>query len=188
MTDEFVVVIDQRDCSLGAMEKMEADSRGALHRTVSVILHNGSGDLLMQKRARGKCRSPELWSNMSCWDPRPGESVLEAATRRLPEEMGLVCALSPLLVLRYQADVPPRLIDNELVHLFIRPCEAHACAQSARGGRLALHAPRRATPGHCRRRRRLYRVVQDLLGKSTPALAAACHGGGFRSQYPKWRA
>ncbi len=59
-----------------------------------------------------------MWTNACCGHPRPGEDIGEAATRRLNEEMGFTCALTPLGTLIYRAEVGGNLIEHELVHIF----------------------------------------------------------------------
>ena len=45
--------------------------------------------LLMQKRSKLKYHSPGLWTNTCCSHQRDGERTIDAANRRLNEEMGL---------------------------------------------------------------------------------------------------
>lgn len=115
---EMVVLVDASDRAVGTAAKLEAHRRGDLHRAFSVLVHDGAGNLLLQKRAAGKYHSGGLWTNACCGHPRPGEGVADAAHRRLEEEMGIRCALSPLGTLIYRADVGGGLVEHELVHLF----------------------------------------------------------------------
>jgi isopentenyl-diphosphate delta-isomerase len=87
-----------------------------------VVITDGAGRLLVQRRADGKYHSPHLWSNTACGHPRPGEAAAAAAARRLREEMGVVCPLEPLTVFRYRADVGGGLVEHEIDHLFIGQC------------------------------------------------------------------
>lgn len=116
--DEDVVLVGADDVPLGTMPKLEAHRRGMRHRAISVIVRDGQGRLLMQQRAAGKYHSAGLWTNTCCSHPRPGEDVHEAAARRLAEEMGIDCALSPLFVTQYRAEVSNGMIENEIVHVF----------------------------------------------------------------------
>jgi isopentenyl-diphosphate delta-isomerase len=118
ISEERVVLVDERDRRTDTMDKTLAHHRGVLHRAISVIVYNGNGELLLQRRAHGKYHSPSLWSNTCCGHPRPGERVRFAAERRLQEEIGMVCMLEKRCTLRYRAEVPPNLIENELVHIF----------------------------------------------------------------------
>lgn len=61
---------------------------GQLHRAFSVMLIDPDGQVLLQRRAAVKTRFPLRWANSCCGHPRPGESLAEAANRRLSEELG----------------------------------------------------------------------------------------------------
>jgi isopentenyl-diphosphate delta-isomerase len=115
---ESVILVDSDDRPLGTAPKLEAHRRGELHRAFSVLIHDGAGRLLLQKRHRGKYHSGGLWTNACCGHPRPGEETASAASRRLKEEMGITCMLTPLRSLVYRAVVGDGLIEHEYVHLF----------------------------------------------------------------------
>ncbi|MGN9763861.1 isopentenyl-diphosphate Delta-isomerase [Micromonospora sp. SD12] len=61
---------------------------GQLHRAFSVLLVDPGGRVLLQRRAAVKTRFPLRWANACCGHPTPGESLVEAANRRLREELG----------------------------------------------------------------------------------------------------
>jgi isopentenyl-diphosphate delta-isomerase len=130
---ELVELVDHEDRPVGTAEKLEAHRRGLRHRAISVIVWNGRGELLLQRRAATKYHSAGLWTNTCCGHPRPGEDVALAAGRRLAEEMGCTCALTPLFRTHYRADVGGGLIEHESVHVFggrydgpIRPAASEA--------------------------------------------------------------
>ncbi len=115
---EHVILVDIDDRPLGTERKIEAHVRGKLHRAFSVLIHDGEGNMLLQQRARGKYHSGGLWTNACCGHPRPGEETVDAARRRLREEMGIDCPLVPLETVTYRADVGNGLTEHEVVHLF----------------------------------------------------------------------
>jgi isopentenyl-diphosphate delta-isomerase len=84
-----VILVNQDDQVVGEMEKMEAHVKGVLHRAFSVFLINDAGELLLQQRAFSKYHSGGLWTNTCCSHPAPGEEVVEAALRRLNQELGI---------------------------------------------------------------------------------------------------
>ena len=86
--DLTVVLIDEADATLGEGEKLDVHRAGTLHRAFSVFAFNAAGELLLQRRALGKYHSGGLWTNSCCGHPRPGEATIDAARRRLGEEMG----------------------------------------------------------------------------------------------------
>lgn len=115
---EHVILIDAADHEIGTAPKLDAHRRGQLHRALSVILRDAHGRVLLQRRHVGKYHSGGLWTNTCCSHPRPGEPVEAAARRRLAEEMGIGCALTPLMTVAYRAEVGNGLVENELVHVF----------------------------------------------------------------------
>lgn len=88
-----VILVDVNDRQDGVMEKMEAHEKGLLHRAFSVFIFNAKGEMLLQQRALSKYHSGGLWTNACCSHPRPGEKLLQAAKRRLSEELGIVTKL-----------------------------------------------------------------------------------------------
>jgi isopentenyl-diphosphate delta-isomerase len=130
---EEVILVDENDRELGRAPKLAAHRSGALHRALSVQLQGRDGRLLLQKRHVGKYHSGGLWTNTCCSHPRPGEPAIDAARRRLLEEMGIACPLSPLFSTRYRAELDHGMIEHELVHVFggkydgaVRPDPAEA--------------------------------------------------------------
>jgi isopentenyl-diphosphate delta-isomerase len=117
--EERVVLVDPRGAEIGTAEKLDAHRWARLHRAVSVFVFNGMGEVLLQRRSSGKYHSPGRWSNACCGHPRPGESPLGAARRRLVEEMGLECELTEVLRFTYRADVGGGLVEHEYDHVFL---------------------------------------------------------------------
>lgn len=115
---EQVILVDEHDCEIGVMEKMEAHRKGVLHRAFSVLIFNSSGEMLIQQRSSSKYHSPNLWTNTCCSHPRPGESILEAARRRLSEEMGIKTMLHLEHKFLYRVKLENGLIENELDYVF----------------------------------------------------------------------
>ncbi len=118
-TVEQVVLVDELNNELGFMEKMKAHQLGVLHRAFSVFLFDENGNMLLQKRALEKYHSPGLWTNTCCSHPRPGEQTIDAAKRRLIEEMGIVANMSLAFDFIYKADLDQDLTEHELDFVFI---------------------------------------------------------------------
>lgn len=116
---EFVVLVDVEDNVLGTMEKMEAHEKALLHRAFSVFLFNKKGEMLLQQRAFSKYHSGGLWTNACCSHPREGESYIDAAHRRLMEEMGFDCAIEKAFHFVYKKELDKGLTEHELDHVFI---------------------------------------------------------------------
>jgi len=119
MIQEQVILVDENDRETGVMEKMDAHRKAILHRAVSVFIVNSKGEWLLQQRALGKYHSNGLWTNTCCSHPRPGESSLETAKRRLGEEMGMRAELSKIFHFIYKEPLDDELTEYELDHVFI---------------------------------------------------------------------
>jgi isopentenyl-diphosphate delta-isomerase len=112
-------LVDENDVETGLMGKTEAHEKGLLHRAVSVCIVNSEGEWLLQRRALNKYHSAGLWTNTCCSHPLPGESSVDAAKRRLFEEMGLTCDLVPLFNFTYREILENGLIEHELDYVFL---------------------------------------------------------------------
>lgn len=115
---EYVVLVDENDKETGLMEKMEAHREGFLHRAFSVFIFNDKGEMLIHQRALSKYHSPGLWTNACCSHPRHGEKPADAAHRRLMEEMGFDCDITPAFTFTYKAPVGQGLTEHEFDHVF----------------------------------------------------------------------
>lgn len=113
-----VILVNENDEAIGTMEKMEAHRQGLLHRAFSVFIFNKKGEMLLQQRASSKYHSPDLWTNACCSHPMPGEPVLEAAHRRLQEEMGFDTELTPAFTFTYKTPFENGLTEHEVDHVF----------------------------------------------------------------------
>jgi isopentenyl-diphosphate delta-isomerase len=119
MYKPFVILVDNNDNAVGTMEKIEAHRLGMLHRAVSVFIIDQKQKWILQKRAYDKYHSMGLWTNTCCTHPFPGESNLDAARRRLKEEMGISCNLEELFTFAYKEKLDNELIENEFDHVFV---------------------------------------------------------------------
>ncbi len=117
--EEWVVLVDKADQEIGLKEKLAAHRDGDLHRAVSVFLFNTKGEMMLQQRALSKYHSGGLWTNACCSHPRQGESPMQAAGRRLVEEMGIRCPLKKKLDFVYQVSLDNNLSEHEFDHVFV---------------------------------------------------------------------
>ncbi len=110
--------MNEKDMEMGTMEKMEAHVKGLLHRAFSIFIFNTKGEFLLQQRALGKYHNGGIWSNTCCSHPLPGEDILNAANRRLFEEMGFSTALLPAFNFIYNTNFSNGLTEHEFDHVF----------------------------------------------------------------------
>jgi len=119
MKEEEVILVDHQDQVLGTMPKIEAHEKGLLHRAFSVFILNSENKVLLQKRAKNKYHSPDLWTNTCCSHQRMNETSLSAGNRRLIEEMGIDIELEEIFTFKYKAPFTNGLIEHELDHVLI---------------------------------------------------------------------
>ena len=115
---EKVILVDKQDNEIGSMEKQEAHVKGLLHRAFSVFVFNNKNDLLLQRRAISKYHSGGLWTNTCCSHPRENEKTIDAAKRRLEEEMGMSCELKKQFDFIYKVKLDNNLYEHEYDHVF----------------------------------------------------------------------
>jgi isopentenyl-diphosphate Delta-isomerase len=118
---EQVILVDESDTPIGECEKLAAHLHGGqLHRAFSVFIFDTEGRLLLQRRALAKYHFGGLWTNTCCSHPRPGETTLAAAQRRLTEELGFTTELTERGSFLYRAeDSASGLTEHELDHVFV---------------------------------------------------------------------
>jgi isopentenyl-diphosphate delta-isomerase len=115
---EEVILVNDQDEQVGVMEKMEAHKHPVLHRAFSVFIFDDKGCMLLQQRALSKYHSGGLWTNACCSHPRPGEQTINAAKRRLMEELGFDTALNKIFDFTYKAGFSNGLTEYEFDHVF----------------------------------------------------------------------
>ena len=87
-----VIVLDTAAGIVGEMDKLAAHGRPPTpHLAYSVVLLDGAGATLLQRRANAKYHFAGRWSTTCCSHPRPGEPVRDAARRRVAEELHVEC-------------------------------------------------------------------------------------------------
>lgn len=114
-----VILVDEHDIEIGYMEKMEAHIEGKLHRAFSVFIFNQKGEMLLQQRALKKYHSGGLWTNACCSHPKPNEATIDAAHRRLKEEMGFDTPLIKAFDFKYKANFSNGLTEYEFDHVYV---------------------------------------------------------------------
>lgn len=127
--NEEVILVNEQDQVMGIAEKLAAHQAGQLHRAFSVFLYRHVGpradtvEWLLQQRSADKYHCGGLWTNSCCSHPRPNESVLDAAQRRLWEELRLSATLQPVGHFVYRATFDNGLTEHEFDHVLIGECD-----------------------------------------------------------------
>ena len=121
-----VILVNRYDEVVGQCEKLKAHIDGLRHRAFSIVLLRKVGNeiqTLIQKRHPDKYHTGSLWSNSCCSHPIPGESSLQAANRRLKEELGLDLPLQYIDCIDYKVATDDKGYENEIDHLFVGFCD-----------------------------------------------------------------
>jgi 16S rRNA (adenine1518-N6/adenine1519-N6)-dimethyltransferase len=94
--DELLAVVDENDQPVRAMDRATIHRENLLHRAVHILLVNGRGELLLQKRSHRKDRFPLRWDSSAAGHVDAGESYQECAMRELQEEIGVTATLAEI--------------------------------------------------------------------------------------------
>ncbi|MDD5026765.1 MAG: isopentenyl-diphosphate Delta-isomerase [Candidatus Peribacteraceae bacterium] len=103
-----VVLCDAKGQPLRSASIEEAHrGNGKLHLAFSIfVFSEDRTKVLLQKRSSEKLLFDGLWGNTCCSHPQKGESIEDAARKRLKEECGFTCDLTPVGSFTYQANDP----------------------------------------------------------------------------------
>ncbi len=90
-----------------------------LHRAFSVFIFNADKKLLLQQRSHVKKTWPLAWSNSCCGHPGLDESNVDAAKRRIKDELGMtVVWIEEAAPYRYQFS-KDGVMENEICPIHI---------------------------------------------------------------------
>ena len=120
--EALVELVDVGGSAIGSATVADAHAApGTLHRAFSILLVDNAGRLLLQQRAATKTRFPLRWANACCGHPGPGADLVEAASARLHEELGVrPVELRPIGVYVYRAlDTVTERVEHEYDHVLI---------------------------------------------------------------------
>lgn len=118
---EFVVLVDEQNNPVGKAPKETVHTKNTpLHRAFSLFVFNSSRGLLLTKRAGTKKTFPGVWTNSVCGHPGINETAVEAAGRRLSEELGIsgvpIREVSPY---RYRFTDANGIVENEICPILV---------------------------------------------------------------------
>jgi isopentenyl-diphosphate delta-isomerase len=122
LVEDKVVLLDADGVAIGHHDRTAVHSTATpLHLAFSLYLFDGSGQVLVTRRALSKTTWPGVWTNSCCGHPRPGEPMETALRRRLHEELRLEvtdlrCALPDFA---YRAQDVSGIWENEICPVFV---------------------------------------------------------------------
>lgn len=95
--DDRFDIVDEDGNVIGSALRRECHGNPELlHRVIHVMITNGRGDLLLQKRSPDKDIQPGRWDTSVGGHLDPGETVDVAALRELGEEVGVKVGMDDL--------------------------------------------------------------------------------------------
>jgi isopentenyl-diphosphate delta-isomerase len=113
-----VIGVDPDDDQVGLLSRDEAHLPGGqLHRAFMVLLTDAGGRLLLARRSEHKRLWPLAWADSCAGHPRPGEDVVDAARRRMQEELGFSPPVEPVGSFIYRAEYEGLGCEYELCHV-----------------------------------------------------------------------
>ena len=118
---ELVRLVAEDGSDIGTAEKATVHTRSTpLHLAFSCHIFDGSGRILLSRRALAKPTWPGVWTNSFCGHPAPGESFEDALRRRAEFELGMgLSDLSPVLPdFRYRATDASGTVENEICPVY----------------------------------------------------------------------
>ena len=117
---ELVVLVDEENNILGTMPKSEVHGANTpLHRAFSAFLFNADKKLLLQQRSHVKKTWPLAWSNSCCGHPGLDEPNIDAAKRRIKDELGMTVQwIEEVSPYRYQF-TKDGVMENEICPIHI---------------------------------------------------------------------
>jgi isopentenyl-diphosphate delta-isomerase len=118
MIDENLILINERNRAVGTATKQLVHRKGLLHRAFSIFLIDSHGRFLLQQRHPRKYHSGGLWANSCCGHPKAHERSIQAARRRLGEELGIDANLRFGFFSRYQTTLDNGMHENEFVYVY----------------------------------------------------------------------
>ncbi|MDA8085136.1 MAG: NUDIX domain-containing protein [Nitrospiraceae bacterium] len=90
MAEEFLEIVNENGEVKGIAPRSEIHGNPALmHRVAHVLVFNGKGEILLQRRSMNKDVAPGRWDTSVGGHVDPGESPELAALREMREELGV---------------------------------------------------------------------------------------------------
>lgn len=92
---ELLDVVDLNDVVVDSKSRGDVHRLQLPHRSVHVLVFNGSGDLLLQKRSMLKDECAGMWDTSCAGHVEAGQDYGETALREFEEELGIQLNLEP---------------------------------------------------------------------------------------------
>jgi isopentenyl-diphosphate delta-isomerase len=115
MSEEYLILVDEKDNPIGTEEKVKCHlPNGVLHRAFTALLFDKNGRLVLTRRAKEKMLWPNDWDGTVASHPRESETYASSGERRMPEELGIQCKLDYLFKFEYHVPYKDVGSENEI--------------------------------------------------------------------------
>jgi isopentenyl-diphosphate delta-isomerase type 1 len=175
MSDEKLILVDERNRATGSGGKAAIHRAGLLHRAFSIFVVDERGRILLQQRNPKKYHSGGLWANACCGHPRPGERTVVAARRRLNEELGVTSDLTFGFFSRYRTELDNGMQENEFVYVYFGKLASEPRLTQPSGRRRAAFG-RGDRPPHQAHRQERSPTGSSTISRTTVRHSAARQG------------
>lgn len=118
---ELIVLVDEHNNPLGTADKETVHTTNTpLHRAFSLFVFNSKKQLLLTRRAETKKTFPGVWTNTVCGHLAPDEIPVDAAKRRLKEELGIEgVEVKEVAPYRYRFADKNGIVENEICPILV---------------------------------------------------------------------
>ncbi len=89
VSTELLDIVDDEDQVIGSATRGEIHQQALMHRSVHIIVLDGKGRVLLQKRSMQKDQCAGMWDTSCAGHVESGHSYAETAPRELQEELGI---------------------------------------------------------------------------------------------------
>lgn len=87
-SSELLDIVDNHDNVVGTATRGEIHAQALQHRSIHVLVFDGAGKVLLQKRSMQKDQCPGMWDTSCAGHVESGQSYDETVPRELEEELG----------------------------------------------------------------------------------------------------
>ncbi len=115
--ERLIVLLDPSGRALGVAPRSTVHHGSTpFHLAFSCHVVDAEGNVLLSRRAASKRTWPCVWTNACCGHPQPGESLRQAVTRHLSDELGLVPTNMAIALpdFAYRATMDDGTVEHEL--------------------------------------------------------------------------
>ncbi len=99
--EELLDIVDKNDNVVGRAQRGFIHASRLWHRGIHIILFDGKGEIILQKRSMSKDKSPGKYDLSVSGHVGSGEDYDDVAKRRLFEELGLKTPLKRVAKMRF---------------------------------------------------------------------------------------